>query len=224
MTNRKNFPAEVKTLKLKHLESRYFRSESGVMLCAWKDKKASKPVIIVSTHSTKEEVEITNKRGITSMKPAVIEAYNRCMNGCDRMDQMASYYNVFNRKTIKWWKRMFMWCLEISQCNAFILFCLTRFDGEKPTSLLVFKKALISGILSAAKACKAEVEPNRFIRKPSGVFQSTAASHLVIWDKVDRNCVVCSTPGSRKRTKFKCNTCQIYLHPKECFVRFHTRK
>ena len=113
------------------------------------------------------------------------------MNGGDRMDQMASYYNVFKRKTIKWWKRMFMWCFEISQCNAFILFCLTRFDGEKPTSLLVFKKALISGILSAAEACKPEVVPKSFIRKPSGVFQSTAASHLVIWDEVCRSQLCC---------------------------------
>ena len=90
----------------------------------WKDKKAKKPVIVVSTHSIKGESEITNKRGIVTTKPNIIHEYNNSMDGCDRMDEMISYYNVFNRKTMKWWKRMFMRCFEVSQMNAFILFCL----------------------------------------------------------------------------------------------------
>ena len=90
--------------------------------------------------------------------------------------------------------------LEVSQCNAFILFCLTSYDGEKPTSLLLLKKELITGILSAAEACKPEVERRRFIRKPTGVFQSNAPAHLVVWDTVDRICVVCSTAETKKRS------------------------
>ena len=91
----------------------------------WQDKKAKKPVIVVSTHSIKGESEITNKRGIVTTKPNIIHEYNNSMDGCDRMDRMISYYNVFNRKTMKLWKRMFMRCFEVSQMNAFILFCLT---------------------------------------------------------------------------------------------------
>ena len=39
-TNSKNFPAEVKTdgRKLAFQESRYFTSESGILLVMWKDK------------------------------------------------------------------------------------------------------------------------------------------------------------------------------------------
>ena len=45
-----------------------------------------------------------------------------------------------------------------------------------------------------------QIEPNCFIRRPSAsVFQSIADSHLVVWDEVDRNCVLCITPASRKR-------------------------
>ena len=78
----------------------------------------------MSRHSVKGESEIINKRGIVTTKPNIIHEYNNSMNGCDRMDQMISYY-VFNKKTIKWWKRMFMWCFEVTQMNAFILSCLT---------------------------------------------------------------------------------------------------
>ena len=41
MGNRKNFPAELKE-SMKHLESKYFRNDSGVLACAWQDKKAKK--------------------------------------------------------------------------------------------------------------------------------------------------------------------------------------
>ena len=60
-TNHKNFPAEVKTdqRKLAFQESRYFRSESGILLVMWKDKKASKPVVAVSTKDVAGSVVIT---------------------------------------------------------------------------------------------------------------------------------------------------------------------
>ena len=133
MANRKNFPPEVKNSKIKHMETRYFRAENGIMLCEWKDKKARKPVVVVSTHATRGESEYASKRGKVTIKPDVIQAYNNAMNGCDRMDQMLSYYNIFNRKTIKW-------CFEVSQVNASILYCLTRAPGDKAVALMSFKK------------------------------------------------------------------------------------
>jgi len=72
------------------------------MLCQWKDKKAKKPVVVVSTHATKGELQTENKRSKVNIKPDVIQSYNKAMNGCDRMDKILSYYNIFNRKTIKW--------------------------------------------------------------------------------------------------------------------------
>ena len=68
-----------------------------------------------------------------------------------------------------------------------------------------------------------QIGPNCFIRKPSaGVFQSIAETYLVVWDEIDHHFVLCSTPASRKRTKFRCNTCDLYLHPKEYFMRAFT--
>jgi len=108
MSNRKNFPDEIKTMKLKHMETKCYRSSDGILLCLWKDKKARKPVIAVSTYEVKGNSDVTNKRGKVTVKPTIIEDSNQSMNGCDRMDQMLSYYNVLNRKTITWLKRLFV--------------------------------------------------------------------------------------------------------------------
>lgn len=157
MTNRKGFPKEMETFKkLKHKESKFYRSEKGILLCAWKDKKARKPVVIVSTYAVKSESEVTNKSGKVTTKPDIIHDYNFSMNGCDRSDQMLSYYNNFNRRTVKWWKRLFMWCIEITQVNAFILHCLTRYEGSRPLSLKQFKDKLIHQLINEAATCVPE--------------------------------------------------------------------
>ena len=44
---------------------------------------------------------------------------------------------------------------------------------------------------------------------PIGIQQS----HLVVWHKDDRNCIICSSPGKRKRTNFKCDIFNVYVHP-----------
>ena len=223
--NRKNFPEELKTSKLAHLDSKFYRSEKNKapLVCQWKDKKAKKPVTIVSTHEIKGETEVRNKRDIATIKPIMVNEYNNAMNGCDRMDQMLLYYNVFNRKTVKWWKRLFMWCLEVSQANAFILFCLTRYaDDKKNLSLLKFKKMLITELLVIADEVKpVDYEPHRIIRPNRLV--NTPSQHCVVWTDSARICVVCSKPPDRKRTHFKCSTCDIYIHPKSCFEQFHSK-
>ena len=76
------------------------------------------------------------------------------MNGCDRIDQMLSYYNIFNRKTVKWWKRIFVCSLEVAQVNSYMLFCLTRDDGEKPVNLLKYKNLLVNQLLAEADTIK----------------------------------------------------------------------
>lgn len=126
MLNRKGFSPELK-LPIQHLESKYFRSDRGMLACMWKDKKTRNPVVLVSTASSKGDVEVRNtRRNQLRIKPKVVHDYNESMNGCDKLDQMISYYNNFDRKTVKWWKRLFMWIIEISQINACIIYTLSR--------------------------------------------------------------------------------------------------
>ena len=146
------------------------------------------------------------------------------MNGCDRMDQMISYYNIFNRKAVKWWKRLFMWCFEVSQINAYILFCLTRDGSVNATPLIKFKRMLIKELLTEADNIIPADHQMHLVRKAKSTVTNTPQpAHLVMWQPADRNCAVCSTPQDRKRRKFMCTTCNAYLHPKECFQTFHMK-
>lgn len=224
MSNRKGFPKEIMNLNIKHMESEYHRSDNGILLCAWKDKKARKPVIAVSTFAIKNETEVQNKRGKSIVKPEIINDYNNSMNGCDRMDQMLSYYNIFNRRTVKWWKRLFIWCIEVTQINAFILYCLTRDEGTKATSLKQFKTMLMKDMLIQAEKFIPDNHKHHVVHKPGAkLMRVPGPSHVVKWVENDRNCVVCSTPQKRKRTNFMCTSCNAYLHPKSCFESFHEK-
>ena len=95
MANHKYFPEEIKNPKIEHMEAIFYRSRGGILVCMWKDKKARKPVIAVSTKG-----EIANRRGTIMTEPCIVNEYNNSMNGCDLMDQIISYDNIFNQKTI----------------------------------------------------------------------------------------------------------------------------
>ena len=224
MSNLKNFPIEIKNPKIKNMES-FIAVEKEYFFACGKTKESQKPVIVVSTHSVKGESEITNKRGIVTKKPNIIHEYNNSLNGCDQMDQMILYYNVFNRKTIKWWKRMFMWCFEVSQMNVFILFCLTRETGTKTVQLIEFKKLLITELITEAnKNISPDQKMHRIKKRTGDVVRTTQPAHCVVLHPDDRSCAACSTQQLRKRTKFKCETCHVYLHTKDCFKEFHSKE
>lgn len=54
-------------------------------------------------------------------KPNVVVSYTNSMGGVDRADQYASTY-CFLRKSLKWWKKMFFWGMEVSVINSYILY------------------------------------------------------------------------------------------------------
>lgn len=225
--NRKNFPADLKTLKLEHKQSRWYRSEDGEILCvAWRDKKAKKPMILVSTNASVNTINVTRKRGTQVEMPTIVHDYNMSMNGCDRVDQSVSYYGQFTRKTRKWWKRIFLWLLEICQTNAYILHSLTRAPDTRKLSLRTFKRNLIAQLeeMAVVSLPPSTSETRLGPGKPSLLEKFVGNKHLIKHVTADRNCVVCSTPENRRRTNFVCAGCtgNPYLHPKECFMKFHT--
>ena len=55
------------------------------------------------------------------MKPIEIRDYNLNMRGVDRADQLISYYSI-PRKTIKWYKKIAFYLLDVCTLNANILY------------------------------------------------------------------------------------------------------
>jgi hypothetical protein len=53
-------------------------------------------------------------------KPSAVWDYNKYKIGVDKPDQMLPYYS-FQRKSVKWWKKLFFHLFDITLVNAHIL-------------------------------------------------------------------------------------------------------
>ena len=107
------------------------------------------------------------------------------------------------------------------------MFLLTRERYDTPTALKHFKEKLIDELCDKAyDLTPPDVKPVRRGRpRTNASFERFEdKSHLIGYVEKDRNCCVCNTPQSRKRTTFICTGCsdQPYLHPKECFIKYHS--
>ena len=143
------------------------------------------------------------------------------MNGCDRLDQLASYYINIARKTIKWWKRIFQWLIEIVQVNAYIIYTLTCDEKRNRKTFKKFKEQLAEDLCNKSYILDTLQTEEKTEQEDSiAVCKSNIPKHLVTYVPKDGNCVVCSAPNNRKHTNFICTGCadRPFLHPKGCFL------
>jgi hypothetical protein len=100
-------------------------------------------------HSTQETtVKRTQKDGnrIEIKCPMVISDYNKYMGGVDKADQRRANYGV-NRRSRKWWHRLF-WCmLHIAFVNAHAIY--NKLFEEKTT--LEFRRSITLGLIMTNK-------------------------------------------------------------------------
>ena len=100
-----------------------------VMAMQWQDKRT---VTILSTTGSCNLVQVKMCRGVIKEKPEVVELYNQNMLGVDKMDQLATYYS-FLRKSVKWWRKVMFWLLEVSVVNSYIVYTTTLGQfGQQP--------------------------------------------------------------------------------------------
>ena len=69
---------------------------------------------------------------------------------CDRVDQCLSYYGQFSRRTTKWGKIIFLWLLEVTLCNAHLLYQITRDNDLASISLKQYKESLVIQLCDSA--------------------------------------------------------------------------
>ena len=75
-----------------------------------------------------------------NLKSVVIDDYNQYMLGVDKLDQLASYYSFLN-KSVKWWRKVLFWMLEIAVINAYIIYKkLAMAQGRRLMTHKVFVK------------------------------------------------------------------------------------
>ena len=119
--NRVGLPREVKQLKLRNLQWKAYRHSDDLMALGWKDKRL---VLMLSSwynaDTTLHHRWVKGKEEEIK-KPCVIIDYTSQMGGVDRSDHYCASYS-FTRKTLRWWRKLFFWLLEISVVNSFITF------------------------------------------------------------------------------------------------------
>ena len=68
------------------------------------------------------------------------------MNGCEKSDEMISYYNIFESKTLKWWKIFFSIFFFFKSDKDKCLF-LSHDEGTTKISSQKLKKTLINKLI-----------------------------------------------------------------------------
>jgi hypothetical protein len=136
--NRKALPVGIKNDKAferGEFDSRV--SSKYILYVKWNDNK---PVHIVSNfHGTGVfEILRTQKDGTkkTFRCPIVIKEYNSYMGGVDKADMLCGIYGV-NRKSKKWWHRIFFGIIDRTLINAMIAY---NKLGDTTMSALQFRR------------------------------------------------------------------------------------
>ena len=227
--NRVDLPDDIRLLKrMKGGEMVSYRADE-LLAVAWQPEKRTKPVFMVSTESSAGWVTVQphNTHNPLTQKPSAVHVYNHNMNGVDKADQHAVYY-AFERKTRKWWRKVFFWMMETAVVNSYIIY---KEIVANPRSHLAYRRTVLEIL---ATRCITNAPPRPRSGRPSKRPRLEEAperlnQHLHVMGKREqlRDCIVCSLQivGARHRTGYYCKTCpdSPTLHPDTCFERYHTR-
>lgn len=199
-------PIEEKKHERGHSESFICDELGGIKVTSWTDNKQ---VIIASTDFGKNPVgkvkrySRKERKQIQVDRPAAVAHYNSTMGGVDLLDA-----NVAQCRTVvrgkKWYFPLFLYLVDIAVVNSWTLF---KLNGNKMT-LHNFRTEIAEQLL-----LRNEKKRKTILQRQSKVSEM---SHLVSYVEKQQRCKQC-----QKKTSFVCKTCDLYLHPKDCFERFH---
>ncbi|CAK9809611.1 PiggyBac transposable element-derived protein 4 [Anthophora plagiata] len=225
LTNRKHLPNQIKKTKFRKKSTVAYRKGNTLVL-SWKDKR----VVTCLTNWNNAGMTTVKRilRGGTEVavrKPNVIINYVKHMGGVDRADQYASTY-CFLRKSLKWWRKLFFWGLEICLINSYILYkTIKRQKREQPLSHLKYVKTLVHQLTGDFRQKRDRASTSSC---DSEEIRLNGKLHTILTgDKKD--CKVCSRrnkPGSRHQTTYYCDTCpdKPGMHLGNCFIKYHTKQ
>ena len=223
--NRVDLPDVIRSssFSLQNDETRAFR-DGSLLTVAWRAATKKKPLVMLTSSCPHEMVTVKSRR-TTQQKPLVVDRYNHSMNGVDRADQYTVYYS-FVRRSVKWWRKVFFWVMEVAVVNSYILHKCT---SQRPLTHLEYRRSLVRSLAAVYVQSAPPRVPGR--RKRPHTPQHGDPERLnqqphFLERGSQRDCSVCSSQhsGHRHRTTYFCKTCPSYppLCPATCFERYHT--
>lgn len=183
-----------------------------------------------------EEATVTRKEKDGSKStitcPQSIKDYNTYMGGVDTADRLRALYCV-DRKSPKWWHRLFWGVLDIAFVNAYVVYGLTH---EK-TSVKEFRRSIAQGLmtqkdLDKKKRLSRENEPSPGPSKRRKANFSTLKDvrlgnrgiHWPTFAEKRGRCEVCSIKKIQSKPHSKCSHYNVFLclnEKKNCFSEYH---
>lgn len=215
MSNRKYLPPL--TGKLARGKSMAQVSDDGVIAIKWQD---TKEVTLVSNCHENNISSVERRLKDGSKKtfdcPEAIQFYNQHMAGVDLSDQFAVLYDI-NRKSNKWWKRVFQRLLMNTVSNSWILY---QQSNKTKISLIDFLVPLSENLIEIGlSGTKNHRKPG--VGRPSKRSKTMVnVRHLPVPIKKRRRCRMCAIKKIYQRTLTLCTTCDVPLCI-PCFVPYH---
>ena len=121
--------------------------DDKVIFLAWQDKRQVFFMLTTYYDAGTKTVPRRTKSGVVEVhKPTTIIEYTAKMGAVDRADHLCTSYN-FARKSVKWWRKLFFWMLDVAAVNSFILFnyCQVNKRTQKLDTHLQYRKKVDSG-------------------------------------------------------------------------------
>ena len=147
------------------------------------------------------------------------------MGGVDKADMMLSFYKSKHRSR-KWYHRIFFHLVNLSIVNSWILY--KSIGGE--TSLVDFTVDIIRCLLRGVEDIGAEPKEDSIIMSKLKSLKFVDVPLALKYDgkqhwpvQICSEPQRCKMPECKKRTRFMCSKCSIYLCVigSHCFLNFH---
>lgn len=213
--NRKNVPEMPG--KLKRGESTAKCTTDGTIIFKWQD---SKEVLLLSNCHKNVIKTADRKQKDGSIKtfdcPEAIVFYNEMMGGVDKADQYSTTYEI-NRKSNKWWKRVFHRLLMVAVSNSWIVF--QKLRGKK-SSLINYLIPLGEQFIIVGNSVLDQPRKAGRGRPPKKQRFLYTIGHQPTNGGTKRRCTYCASKQIQKRTLYLCDTCDLPLCM-ECFQPYH---
>ena len=218
-----------------------FRSKRSVILTVWKDNKDIH--LISNAYPTSGDMTVPRKRKVDGVVeqvpcPPVVPGYNSFMGGVEQNDQMKSYYAI-NRRSRRWWLRLFWHFLDIAMVNAHCLYIENRSRSlhtpllpQPPMDGLAVRCSLIHTFcdgFTTRKLTGCPLTPLSACALPVGIH---GLVHVSTLGMLKGRCHRCSLKGfcgrtrtgrprKRKETFFAYSVCCVRLCKRPCYDLYH---
>ncbi|RVE51668.1 hypothetical protein evm_003640 [Chilo suppressalis] len=216
--NRKHVPTEIAKAPKNLAKGTIIARHSGDVSCiAWKDTKM---VCMICTYHN-ADTYVGRKAGKELIKPIVVRDYNNTMGGVDLKDQKLSMYLVERKRCVKWYAKIFKRLLNCSVLNAFVM--LTGSLRRRNMPVLThrdFREQLANCLVSKFNSSI------QTISRPVGEITRLKRDILhvpqLMGTKNRAMCLICNRNGISKKVQLKCDTCDEFLCPGECWSDWHS--